>query len=221
MELLDTRIDGGVGVAGSTTRAHWITPAKTQVRHGSGITGDIEIAGQVTTWSLVRGAWEVRLARVESLETGIAAAHLQLRVGGWAIAAEQVDVAVGGPDASATANGLTSRVHPQGDAVVRVETRTNASPLGDSAAVPVAQSAVRIGEWVITAVGLGATPTLGDAPTAELLTAGYSPEVAITWGDGIRTVTSLTDPRIAAGAARSPEDPTSGPRAIAKEQQNI
>lgn len=220
MELLDTRVENGVGVAGSTTRAHWISPAAVQVRHGSGITGDIEIAGQVTTWSLVRGAWEIRLARVESLEPGVEASALNLRVGGWAIAADEVDTSSSDAAASATAHGHTSLVQPQGPATVRVEARTNASPLGVHAAVPVAQFAVSVGEWMLTAIGFGATATLASAPIAELLTDGNTPEVAITWGDGIRTVTSVTDPRIAAGAARSPEGPTLGPRAIAKEQQN-
>ncbi|HYP73956.1 MAG TPA: DUF2264 domain-containing protein, partial [Microbacterium sp.] len=79
MQLLDVRIDGEVGVAGSTTRAHWITPDARQTRHGSGIRGEIAVAGRITTFSLVRGAWEVRIATVESLETDAA---VSLRIGG-------------------------------------------------------------------------------------------------------------------------------------------
>lgn len=93
MDLIDVRVqddDGGrVGIAASVSRAHWITVRPSAQRHGSGIDGDVEVAGVVEVHSLVRGPWEVRLARVDSLEPGIDAASLRLRVGGWALASDE------------------------------------------------------------------------------------------------------------------------------------
>ncbi|MFC8680683.1 DUF2264 domain-containing protein [Microbacterium ureisolvens] len=92
MELIDVRVQddegGRVGIAASVSRAHWITPRPSAHRHGSGIDGDVELAGLLEVHSLVRGAWEVRLVRVDSLEPGVDAASLSLRVGGWALAAD-------------------------------------------------------------------------------------------------------------------------------------
>ncbi|WP_235008184.1 DUF2264 domain-containing protein [Microbacterium timonense] len=92
MQLIDVRVqddeDGRVGIAASVSRAHWLTPRPALHRHGSGLDGDVEIAGVVEVHSLARGPWELRLARVRSLEAGLDAAPLRLRVGGWALASE-------------------------------------------------------------------------------------------------------------------------------------
>jgi len=93
MELIDVRVDGEgparVAIAASVSRAHWITPRPAAHRHGSGLDGDVELAGVVTVHSLLRGPWEVRLTRVDSLEAGVDAGALRLRVGGWALAAHE------------------------------------------------------------------------------------------------------------------------------------
>ncbi|MDW4574166.1 DUF2264 domain-containing protein [Microbacterium sp. M3] len=93
MDLIDVRVQddegGRVGIAASVSRAHWIDIRPTAHRHGSGIEGEIEVAGAVEVHSLVRGPWEVRLVRVDSLEPGVDAASLSLRVGGWALAADE------------------------------------------------------------------------------------------------------------------------------------
>ncbi|MDP3953133.1 DUF2264 domain-containing protein [Microbacterium sp.] len=198
MQLLDVRIadDDGVAIAGSTTRAHWIDPASVQIRHGSGITGDLTIAGQVTTWSIIRGAWEVRLVRVESLEPGAASARL--RIGGWAIAGSQVDSSATDSTATASANGRVSTIAAlTTGATTGIEIRSEASPLGASAAVPVIEHAIVVEEWIVTAVALtGSEPT--SVPAAEI----EGDTVDVTWHDGTRTRTNITDPRAAAAAAR-------------------
>ena len=93
MDLIDVRVQndegGRVGIAASVSRAHWIDIRPTAHRHGSGIEGEIEVAGVVEAHSLVRGPWEVRLVRVDSLEPGVDASSLSLRVGGWALAGNE------------------------------------------------------------------------------------------------------------------------------------
>jgi len=96
MDLIDVRVQddehGRVGIAASVSRAHWITLRPVSHRHGSGIDGDVEIAGVVEVHSLVRGPWEVRLARVDALEPGLDPRALHLRVGGWALASHEPPV---------------------------------------------------------------------------------------------------------------------------------
>src|SRR5690606_32594383 len=107
--LLDVRDEGEVAVAGSTSRVHWVDPDRIQTRHGAGITGDTTVGGRITTWSLVRGAWEVRIVRVESLEGSGALepadGAVRLRIGGWALAGEPGQVVI-----SASAEAASARL---------------------------------------------------------------------------------------------------------------
>src|SRR5690606_4133157 len=138
LTLLDVRDDGETGTAGSTSRVHWIDPAQVQTRHGAGITGETTVAGRITTWSLVRGAWEVRIVRIDSLEDAGRAARL--RIGGWALAGEpgEVETSTSAEAASARLGDLTSAVVPLTPGMrTGIERRTDASPLGPDAAVPV------------------------------------------------------------------------------------
>jgi len=93
MTLVDVRIDGeadaAVGIAASVSLAHWVTPHPSDHRHGSGLDGTIEPAGTIGVHSLVRGPWELRLVRVDSLASGVAAEALRLRIGGWPLAAAE------------------------------------------------------------------------------------------------------------------------------------
>lgn len=214
MQLLDTRLqddDGGrVAIAASVSRAHWLTPRPAVHRHGSGLEGEAQVAGIVTVHSLLRGPWEVRLARVESLEPGVGAATLRLRVGGWALASSAVEHGTTGPQAaqgagaSILANGLRSGIRPLvGDGVASVETRHDASPLGPEAAVPVVTSAVVVGRWTatlleLTADGLEATADAAVAFGAD----GEQTTVTVTWPDGTATTSRLAYPGDAFGANR-------------------
>ncbi|MCT9821316.1 DUF2264 domain-containing protein [Microbacterium sp. W1N] len=196
MELIDVRIDGEVGIAASTARAHWIDPAAVQVRHGSGITGEVTPAGDLTVWSLVRGAWEVRIAEVDALAAG--AAPTSLRIGGWALSAAEVDGEQTADAATARTGEITATVHAlTPGATLSLVSRTQASPLGAASLVPVAEYPVVVGRAVVTAIAL-----TGTTPTAAPVVALEGADVTITWPDGIRTVTRRTDPRPAMGADR-------------------
>ena len=187
MDLLGVRRDGDAGIAGSSARVHWIAPADVQVRHGSGITGDVTIAGSVTIFSIVRGAWEVRLVRIDSLEQGVEPAAL--RIGGWAIAADAVAIDAADSTAWARARGRASTIvalTPGG--TPSVEERFEASPLGPVAAVPVITCAPVVGTWIVTAVGLAGEDSTSGVPAVTV----DGDVVAVTWTDGIRTSADLT-----------------------------
>jgi hypothetical protein len=182
MRVLAVRRDGEAAIAGSTSTAHWIAPAATQTRHGSGIVGEIEIAGTITTWSIVRGAWEVRLVRIDEVEAD--AAPTALRIGGWAIAADAVDDTVADDRAvAAAARGRRSSIVALtrgGEAAV--ETRRDASPLGPVASVPVITHPVATGEWIATAVHLSDRAA---ASAPSVLIDGDA--AVVTWPDTITT----------------------------------
>lgn len=181
MRVQGIRRDGGAALAGSRATAHWIAPAATQTRHGSGITGDIEIAGSVTTWSIVRGAWEVRLVRVDSLAAD--AAPTALRIGGWALAADAVDDAVTTVSAASSAAGRHSSITAlTPDGVPSVETRRDASPLGGAASVPVITYPVSTGEWIATAVHLS-DRAAASSPSIHI----DGDDVAVSWPDSTTT----------------------------------
>ncbi|WP_345801379.1 DUF2264 domain-containing protein [Microbacterium sp. AZCO] len=190
MQLLDVRIDGEVGIAASTWPAHWIEPAETQVRHGSGIQGDVMIAGRLTVRSLVRGPWELRIVDLDALEPGYDGA-LTLRVGGWAVA--DAETAVRDATARAATVRLGSGIHPLlGEGSASVEERADSTPLGVSASVPVVSFPAVAGERVAVIVELAGTAAdLGAAALEEI--AG---EARVTWPDGVVTTTPLPDPRI-------------------------
>ncbi|WP_425955482.1 DUF2264 domain-containing protein [Xylanimonas sp. McL0601] len=189
MTLLATRVDEGVGadaavgVAASRATAHWLAPDDAQVHHGSGRHGAATDAGTLTVVSLVRGAWEVRLARVDALADGVTRDGVRLRVSGWPVVdGDGLDsvvapLATGTPaDAATTGSSGT-------------EERTDVSPLcppGAASRAPWVETAVVPGEWVAVAVGLGAA--LGPArPTLALA----DETAVVTWPDGRQTSTDL------------------------------
>lgn len=205
-ELLDVRVEGGLGVAGSVANAHWIAPDRPQEHHGSGITGTVEPTGRLTVWSVVRGPWELRLARLDKLTVGLDPARLTLRVGGWPLA---LDPAVAADPTELTDGRLTSRLTPLlGQADIALVSSPEASPLGPVSVTPTLSFSVASGEWIGALVELSgiasdaAEPALALAEDGDVLTA------AVTWPDGLATTTHLTSTRGAAGAPvdRDPAD---------------
>lgn len=181
MRVRGIRHDGVDAIAGSQATAHWISPAATQTRHGAGITGDVEIAATLTTWSVVRGAWEVRCVRIDEIEAD--AAPTALRIGGWALAADVVDDTVSANTASSSARGRVSTVFaltPGG--TPSIEVRRDASPLGASASVPVVTCPVVVGEWIATAVHLS-DHAATSAPSVRIA----GDDIAVVWPDSRTT----------------------------------
>ncbi|MGO1879207.1 MAG: DUF2264 domain-containing protein [Microbacterium gubbeenense] len=180
MELIGVGTIGDAAVGSSTWRAHTIAFGDDQVRHGSGLVGDATVVAQVTACSIARGAHEIRLVRVDGAPDGT-----RIRWGGWPI----VGATVAADGSAVTSAGLTSRIRPLGfDAESRVEHRTDASPFGPDAAVPVLEAPVSDGRWlavdIVLTTGSPADPRVdidGEAAT-------------VTWPDGATTTVPL--PRI-------------------------
>jgi len=208
MELIGARVEGDgparVAIAASVSRAHWLTPRPAAHRHGSGLDGDVEVAGVVTVHSLLRGPWEVRLTRVDSLESGIDAGELRLRVGGWALAAAAVEGRAEDASASAIADGLSSGIRSVlGGGVGAFEERFDASPLGPVAIVPVVTYPVEPGAWIATLVELTAADLASSRDaTVDVRTDGDDTTVTVSWPDGTATTSRLANPGEASDADR-------------------
>ena len=202
MRLIDTLVqddDGGtVGISSSTSTAHWLSPRPSAQRHGSGLDGEITVAGEITVHSLVRGVWEVRLASVDSLvgEAG----ELTLRVGGWPLTGATTVTRAEDACATVTTGSQFSSIRSlRGDASASNVVRTDASPLGSTATVPVLEYPVVLGDWAVSIVELSGAPIhTTSTPTVEL----DGPVVTVTWPDGQITTSHLADPRPAAAADR-------------------
>lgn len=162
-------------VLASTADAHWIDVDLTVPDHGSGRPGVSTPAGRITTVSLVRGAWEVRLARVSALseagDPGTTEATA-LRIGGWAA----------GPGLVSTVVPLLGDVAP----VCGETTSDDATPLAGPTTTPWSRYAPVPDGWVGVGIYLARTPALGQ-PRLEL-TAG---QAAVTWPDGEQTTATL------------------------------
>ncbi|MBK7819974.1 MAG: DUF2264 domain-containing protein [Tessaracoccus sp.] len=201
LRLLGARVEGEVGVAGSTSTAHWITPGPERVNHGSGLEGETEPAGALTVWSLVRGPWELRLASLDDLPEGLDPETLRLRFGGWPLAADARD-AIAGENPLST-RGLTSRLTAVvGRAETTSYTHHEASPLGAVSVTPTLTFGVRAGEWVGAVVELSGRPVGDDESTVTLTEDGDVLIAEVTWPDGQATTTHLIGTR---GATDAPE----------------
>lgn len=170
LELVADERDPGV-VLGSVADAHWLEEDTAAPDHGSGRPGVASFAGRVTTVSVVRGAWEVRLVRAERP----ADAAVALRVGGWAA----------GPGHVSTLVPLLGDVAPvRGEAV-----HDDATPLAGPTSTPWLRYAPVPDGWVGVGVHLGRAPAPADLPHPRLdLTAG---RVVVTWPDGRQTTATL------------------------------
>jgi hypothetical protein len=156
-------------VLASVADAHWVEPDLTAPDHGSGRPGDATPAGRITTVSIVRGAWEVRLVRVSA---PVAGQSVALRVGGWAA----------GPGLDSTLVPLLGDVAP----VCGETTSDDATPLAGPTTTPWVRYAPVPAGWVAVGVHLARTPATA-RPRLDL-TAG---QAHVTWPDGERTTATL------------------------------
>jgi hypothetical protein len=165
MRTLAVRIDEGVGVAGSTSFAHWLDAGPPGRDHGAGRAGKLRPAGRITTFSLVRGPWEIRLVRVD-----VAAADaVRLRVGGWPV----------------TGSLVSSLIPVIGDAHPGVSEHDDAGPLGSPVRVPWIDFPVTTG-WIAVLVALTTHET---PPRCRIDISGG--QVRAVWPDAVRTHTCI------------------------------
>ncbi len=168
MCTLDVREEGSVGLAGSAGPVHWVTASHPGPDHGEGRAATLREAGSITVFSLVRGPYEVRLARVDAAD----ARAVRLRIGGWPI----------------TEGPLTSyikQILPLGSKS-EFAIRNDAGPLGSPTRVPFVDLPVRPGAWTATLVALAA-----DLPESPHCAVELDDETRVTWPDGVITTHRL------------------------------
>lgn len=206
MRTLELRVDGNaesaVGVAASVSRVRWVEAADAQIRHGAGFTGEAVEAGTITVVSLVRGAYEVRLARVSELTDAGRERAIGLRLGGWSVADDgAIDVSIddsGSPTASARSDRVVSRIYASTpDAKASTTSVLEASPLGRTVIVPWLLLPLQEHGWESAMIELsGLAPRNSPHPEIPAV-ASFDAEVrgnavSVTWPDGACTETLLT-----------------------------
>jgi hypothetical protein len=192
MRLLTVHVNpDGVGIAGSRTSAHWVAPDTGGRDHGGGYAGRSRPAGHLTVYSLVRGPWEVRLARVDDLADGLGMTVLRLVVGGWPIPdGDQIAVRPGA--ATVTGAGLTSQVESVlGRGTAAVILVPDGGPLGTSLAVPRVEYTARVGVWTAVLIELSRGFVAADRHTCQVVLDGDGARVDVDWPDGASTTTRL------------------------------
>jgi len=202
-------------IAASQAEAHWVDPAPTQFRHGSGYTGQATPAGVMTVLSLLRGPWEVRAIRLNSIRPEARC----LRVGGWVMTGNEItsttssDAADG--YASVSASGLVSSVQAiSNPAAGGIRFQDDASPLGTPSAVPYLDFPVQTGRWITILVTLSAQVSpepgskLGSGDnarvTADIRSAGNQLQARVIWPDGVDTESQLDLSATLGGAVSYP-----------------
>ena len=198
MTLLGAEVQGDVGISASISSVHILDPAPIERRHGSGLDGKATPVGTLEVQSIVRGPWELRLARLLELAPGSDATALRLRVGGWPLSA----AAVARHDEARIAVGeLTSSLVPvRGDAEADVVIRRDASPLGVESAVPVLEYPAVPGTWIAALVELRGDDA--PAPQASVELDDDATTVTVHWPDGVRTASRLLNSGPAPAADR-------------------
>lgn len=169
MRTIVVRDEGSVGLAGSAGPVSWVTAFHPGPEHGEGRAADLVEAGRITVFSLVRGPYEVRLARVDAADERA----VRLRIGGWPI----------------TEGALTSylaAIEPPGSES-GFELHDDAGPLGSPVRVPWIDHPIRPGTWTATLVALAA-----DLPESPHCAVEFGDDVRVTWPDGERTRHHLT-----------------------------
>jgi len=193
------RVEGdgadAVGTGSSAWSAHTVDPEPATRQHGSGLRGRVEELGDLVVHSLVRGPWEVRVARVARLRPGVDPAALRLRVGGWPLAGDALDAATATDSAVVRCGDLRSTLHAlAGSARARVVERADASPLGARAAVPVLEFPVMADPVAVLVELAGAEHARKTDPSVVLIARDGGTTAEVTWPDGIRTTCTLHDP---------------------------
>ncbi|WP_222851721.1 DUF2264 domain-containing protein [Phytoactinopolyspora mesophila] len=162
-------------VGASVARARWVSADHEQRDHGSGRPGETRDAAAITVVSILRGSWEVRCVRVDSLpdQPGAVSLAQRLRIGGWALA-DQISVQSVADEPPARPGARVRRaslesVISAGDGFdeAGVHTDDDASPLGTHSATPWVAGPVLPGQWRSVVVGLWGEPEPGDGSALQ------------------------------------------------------
>jgi hypothetical protein len=177
-------------------RAEGRTAISRYQAHWPSVRAEPDTAGPwLTTASVVRGSWEVRLAQVDP---DSAVGPYTIRIGGWPVAADQPPEQQEEEDSARvqSADGLSSQITalhgPLRPGVHRPATK---HAFGNHAAIPYLYSTVpvRPGETYAAAIALSAAPARPDGPPTLTIDPAEAEKVTatITWPDGEQDQLSL------------------------------
>lgn len=172
------------GVAVSSSRAHWLVGEPPEPWGPQGDVGEWIEGPVVTSAAVLRGALEVRLALVEE---ECAAGPVWLRMGGWAVAGDDVSGAAG---RCSRGDGLSSVVVGlRGLAVSGWGRAEGRNPLGAVSAAPWVMGAepVVVGEVYAALVVLSGVDV--DVSGVVVVVDGRS--VVVRWRDGVENILVL------------------------------
>lgn len=164
-------VEGGVGIASSSGTVGWMAASAALDGHGTGA-GVVEPAAELTVASLVRGRWEVRLARVgRVLDERV----FTLRFCGWPVAGDATGELRPVPLTEDEADGPS---------VERAEHR-DASPLADLVTIAWCEAPVAVGRWraVLVTLGRGEVPA-EQSCQVEVADLDAAVQVSVQWPDG-------------------------------------
>ncbi|TDC84952.1 DUF2264 domain-containing protein [Micromonospora sp. KC606] len=196
-EALGCELVDGVGRAVSRARAHWVaTEDEHGPDHGSGRAGAVRHGPTVTMGSLLRGAVEVRAARVDST-VGVEAAT-RLEFSGWPVAGDgppTVRTAAGSPGVEVAGGRVVScLVGLTGLDEAEIRRERDTSPLGEHLAVPLLRTAQppRLGGVYVAAVVLrGADAAETALPAVTVRPDGAAHILTVRWPDGVTSTLCL------------------------------
>lgn len=177
-----------VGYAASIAQPHWM--ASTEVEDFGLPMEDVdEVGGTLTTVSIVRGAWEVRLAQVTSPSSRVQA----LRFGGWPLTGEKTAESRSNQDISVNVSSFTSRlVSLSGEPTADLDIRSDASPIGHTSFTPTLTYQAPTDEWLAVAVFLGYEQNKEQPPRITALSAhDGTVTVTVRWADTAVTTTTV------------------------------
>jgi hypothetical protein len=202
-ELLTCLRTGEAAVAVSRARTHWVaTDEDVSPDHGVGRTGTVRRGPLVTMGSLVRGAVEVRAARIESGEA--LDDRVVLEFSGWPVtdaAPPAGDIGREPPRSTVTGSRLTSSLAGiTGFGTASVRRIEGDSPLGENTAVPVLRTsgAPAVGQIHVAVLVLQgsveAEAGAAGSPVVAVIAETTSHRVAVRWPDGCSSTMTLPAP---------------------------
>ena len=193
MQLLDCSVidtpEAQVGVAHSLARTHWVHARPPVQQDSTGWPGTATPAGEIRMVSLLRGAWEIRLAHIRNA----AVTARGIRFGGRPLPTDD-GVVMTGSGVSSASQALTTRLTAVTEGGnTGIDDRCDATPLNEHTTTPFITFPALLHQWFGVLVELGSTTTVGEAHfTVSDSDAGTLFD--ITWPDGACTPIQLPDP---------------------------
>lgn len=175
----------GALTGSSLARAHWPRATALPPNHGVAHLDAPPLLGPlIDAVSVVRGAWEVRFARIRATgdrpEDAVLPGDL-VRIGGWALTEPTLRTRAGAWTAGARLASRVVALIGLDDADAGVTALGDATPLAGETHVPWVSAPARVGEWVVLAVGLGKPHAVASPPAVHAAGTGYR----IDWPDGV------------------------------------